>query len=147
MAATNDFQRARPAATLSALLWLGAVGCADDSVEPIVGSGDVVESTTEADVIEKVEVWLPFRAQVGNGEPKKLVLRGEDNLLDEITVEEIAVGEWRIEAPPDLDFVQHEDIEVEVPYIDMVVLELKGDDIVIKDHPAEVWNDAGADGG
>jgi len=143
----NGNPRGRRAWMVGALALLGTAGCGDDAADPIVGSGHVVESSTSADIIEKVTVSLPFRAEIGNGEPKKLVLRGEDNLLDQITVEETAVGAWRISAPQDLAFTQHDDMQVAIPYVDMVVLKIDGDDIVLKDHPADFWRDGGADGG
>ena len=133
--------------TLCALILTLAAGCGAETAEPITGSGRVVESTTEADVVQKVAVSLPFEAEIGNGEPKKLVVRGEDNLLEQISIEEIAVGEWRISAPQDLAFTQHQPMQVAIPYVDMVKLSIDGDDLVLKDHPSDFWhqNDA-ADG-
>jgi hypothetical protein len=112
-----------------------AAGCAADVQPPIMGSGKLVESTTEADVVQQVTVSLPFEARIGNGEPNKLVIRGEDNLLEQIAVVEIAVGEWRISAPQDLAFVQHEPLQVAVPYVEMVALGLDGDGLVLTQRP------------
>lgn len=144
MQAPAERERLRMGAVCTLMLAVAA-GCAADSPEPVVGSGHVIESATDADVVQKVAVSLPFEAEVGNGEPKKLVLRGEDNLLEEITVEETAVGEWRISAPQDLAFTQHEPMQIAIPYVDMVKLSLDGDDIVLTDHPSDFWHQNDAD--
>jgi hypothetical protein len=131
----------RGAGVLSTLLLLGFAACSDEVSDPIVGSEHVVESSTKADVVQKVTVSLPFRVEVGNGEPKKLLLRGEDNLIGQIAVEETAVGEWRISAPQNLAFTQHGAIEVAIPYVDMVLLALDGDDIQLTDRPEDFWHE------
>jgi hypothetical protein len=117
-----------------------AGGCAADTADPVVGSGHVVESTTNADVVEQVTVSLPFEAEIGNGEPKKLVISGEDNLLQQIKVEETAVGQWEISAPQNLAFTQHEPMQVAIPYVDMVRLSIDGDKLLLKDHPTDFWH-------
>jgi hypothetical protein len=107
---------------------LAGFGCADEnSADPIVGSGEVVERVEQAMFVEHVEISLPFHAFVVNGEPNQVLLRGEDNLLEVIHVEETLMGVWEITASHDLMFEQHEDIEIEIPYIDMVFLSLDGD--------------------
>jgi hypothetical protein len=134
-------ERLRPQfETCCALVLTLVAGCGAETAEPIMGSGHVVENATDADVIERVAVSLPFEAEIGNGEPKKLVVRGEDNLLQRITIEEIAVGEWRISAPQDLAFTQHQPMQVAIPYVDMVELSIDGDDLVLKDHPTDFWH-------
>jgi hypothetical protein len=112
--------------TLLVLLALG--GCSGgDGSDVVVGSGEVVERVEQAMFVEHVEISLPFHAYVVNGEPNQVLLRGEDNLLDLIHVEETAMGVWQIEAPPEVMFEQHEDIAIEIPYLDMVLLSLDGD--------------------
>jgi hypothetical protein len=125
---------------------LTTAACADDS-QSIVGSGHVIERKTQVDIVEKVKIVLPFRADLVNGPPKELLLRGEDNLLDQIVVEELEPSWWQLRAPLDLDFTQHSTIEIAIPYVDMVLLEIKGEDVLLKQHPSEVWHDAGSDGG
>jgi len=125
----------------TALLFaVGAVGCASDasSPAPIVGSGKVTEATFEAMFVEKVTVDLPMHAFVYNGQPRQVLVRGEDNLIDQIDVEEVDVGTWRITADPKLVFEQHQDIEIEVPYIEMVQLALDGN-VEIGDNPSGMW--------
>jgi hypothetical protein len=122
---------------------VAALGCsADATSEPIMGSGKVIESATSADVVEKVSISLPFRAQVFNGEKKELLLRGEDNLLARIAVEETAAGDWTISAPEDLAFEQHVDMQIAIPYVGMVMLALDGDDLQLMERPEAFWNDA-----
>ena len=115
------------------------LGCAGEAAEPVMGSGHVTESRTEAARIERVSVSLPFESTLWNGEPKQVVLRGEDNLIAEIAVKEVAPGEWLITAPFDLAFEQHANIEIEIPYIDMVSLFYEGE-VTLGDHPATMWN-------
>lgn len=134
MNARTQWQRPQ-LGTLCVVTLALAAGCGADADEPIVGSGHVIVTTTEADVVQKVAISLPFEAEIGNGEPKKLVIRGEDNLIEQIEVEETAVGEWRISAPQDLAFTQHEPLQVAIPYVDMVVLSLDGDDLVLSERP------------
>lgn len=116
--------------------WLA--GCASEigsDQEPIVGSQQVVERETAVSVVQSLRIRVPFAVTLQNGEPKKIVLRGEDNLLDEITVDEEAVSSWRIIAPLDLAYTQHEDIAIEVPYIDMVEVKYR-DNVEFIDYPA-----------
>jgi hypothetical protein len=121
--------------TVGALLWLG---CGDES-ENIVGSGKTQEFVTQSMFVERVTIFMPFRTVVYNGEPRKMVVRGEDNLASLITVKETDVGSWKISAPPGLRFEQHEDIEVEIPYIDMVEIAVDGKAVQFADDPAKVW--------
>jgi hypothetical protein len=129
---------------LLSLVALGGLGCTDpDAV--VVGSGNVVERVEPAMFVEGVRISLSLRALVFNGEPRQIVLRGEDNLLEQIDVREDEVGQWHISAPEALMFEQHEDIRIEVPYIDMVVLSFSGD-VELGQDPTTVWgSDAGAD--
>ncbi|MDD9940657.1 MAG: hypothetical protein OXU20_06305 [Myxococcales bacterium] len=129
------------------LAWLTAAGCGDDatSEEPVVGSGNLVESITQVMFVEELHVTLPFRANIYNGMARQIRLHGEDNLLSKITVEEVDMGEWHVVAPLDLLFEQHEDITVEVPYIEMVTIRKVGEDIELIDNPFEVWD--GQEGG
>jgi hypothetical protein len=101
----------------------------------------MTESSTEALRIDRVSVSLPFQSTLWNGERRQLVLRGEDNLIAEVTVEETAPGQWTIAAPFDLAFEQHADIEIEIPYIDMVELFYEGE-VSLGDDPIDVWDEA-----
>lgn len=101
--------------------WLS--GCASDvgsEQAPIVGSQFIVEHQTPVTVLKSLRIRVPFRVTLQNGQPKQVVVRGEDNLLEQISIDEEATDSWRIMAPLDLDFTQHEDIAIEVPYVDMV---------------------------
>jgi hypothetical protein len=130
--------------TLLSMVALGGLGCAD-SDDVVVGSGNVVERVEPAMFVEGVRISLPLRALVYDGEPRQIVLRGEDNLLEQIDVREDDVGQWQISASQKVMFEQHEDIRIEVPYIDMVELSFGGD-VELGDDPTRVWRtDAGAD--
>ena len=96
------------------------VACAGDEKEVLVGSGQVVERTTEVMTVSELKVALPFEGKVSNGVAGSITLRGESNLLDRIEVRERAVSKWEIVAPSDLMFEQHDDIEISVPFIEMV---------------------------
>lgn len=112
--------------------------CASDvgsDLEPIVGSQQIIERSTEVSVVQSLRIRVPFAVTVENGEPKQIVLRGEDNLLDQIHVEEEAVSSWRIVAPLDLEYTQHTDIAIEVPYIDMVEVKYR-DNVRFIDYPS-----------
>jgi hypothetical protein len=119
----------QPLSVTIALLASCLCNCASDvgaEDSPLVGSEQVSERETEVSVVESLRIRVPFKVTVQNGEPKKIVLRGEDNLLDRITVEEESVSHWRIIAPLDLEHRQHEDIAIEVPFIDMVEVQYGG---------------------
>ena len=117
------------------------IGCGEgDETKPLVGSGHVVERVEQAMFVERVRISLPFHALVANGDPKQVVLRGEDNLLDQITIEEVNPGVWHINAPEGLQFEQHEDMRVELPYLGMVSLTLSGD-VELEDNPSGMWRD------
>jgi hypothetical protein len=138
-------ERAHPQlGTLCAVILALAGGCAADASEPIVGSGRMAERTTDTSNVEKVTVSLPFEAEIGNGEPNRLVVRGEDNLLERIEITEATPGVWRISAAQNLAFTQHEPMQVAIPYVDMVELSLDGDDLVLKDHPSDFWHQGNA---
>ena len=96
------------------------VACAGDEKEVLVGSRNVVERTTEVMTVSELKVALPFEGKVSNGVAGSITLRGESNLLDRIEVRERAVSKWEIVAPSDLMFEQHDDIEISVPFIEMV---------------------------
>jgi hypothetical protein len=113
-------------------------GCGDGT-ETVVGSGQTQELTTESMFVQHVTIFMPFRTMVFNGEPRKLIVRGEDNLISLITVKEIDVGTWKISAPPGLHFEQHQDVELEIPYIDMVEIAVDGKAVQFADEPAKVW--------
>jgi hypothetical protein len=118
---------------------LAVLGCSSDASEPIVGSGHLTESRTATSRVERVSVSLPFEATLWNGEDDQVLVRGEDNLIAEITVEEIAPGEWLIAAPFDMAFEQHMNVEIEIPYIHMVALWYEGN-VILGEHPSTVWN-------
>jgi len=135
--------RARTSPALAALATLGllALGCGDgNEAKPVIGSGHVVERVEGAMVVERVRISLPFHTLVANGEPKQVLLRGEDNLLDQITTEEVQPGVWHISAPDGLQFEQHDDMRVELPYLGMVFLSLSGD-VELEDNPSGMWRD------
>ena len=96
------------------------VACAGGEQEVLVGSGQVVERMTEVMTVSELKVALPFEGKVSNGVAGSITLRGESNLLDRIEVRERAVSKWEIVAPSDLMFEQHDDIEISVPFIEMV---------------------------
>lgn len=130
-------------ACVGAGLALLSVACASDDSKPaVVGSGKVQELTIEAMFVERVSISLPFHTLVYNGEPRKLMVRGEDNLIKRITVKEIEVGKWQFSAPNDVMFTQHADIELEIPYIDMVEIGVDNKHVEFVDKPAMVWTGA-----
>lgn len=131
-------------ATLWLVGWMLAACGSDDgaSGEEIIGSGELDEAITEAMFVESVRVDLPFEATIYNGEERQVRLYGEDNLLPHITVTEVEAGAWEISAPSDLMFEQHDEIEIEVPYIEMVSITVVGrDHITFGDNPYEVWHE------
>lgn len=116
--------------------WL--VGCASDvqsDQEAIVGSRQVIEHSTPVEVVRSLRIRVPFRVSLQAGAPKQILLRGENNLLDEIVVEEDAVDSWRIEAPLVLRFTQHDEIAITVPYIDMVEIKYNSNNVRFIDKP------------
>ena len=117
--------------------WLSLVavgGCASDDEEtPVVGSGNVTDVTTDVQTVEVATIDLRFETEIYDGDPGAILLRGEDNLLDFITVEEVAVGEYEISAPVDFEFEQHDPIEVYIPFLEMVRLDTFGDNITVVD--------------
>ena len=133
-----------PALAMASMLALLASGCGEgDETEPLIGSDHVVERVQQAMFVERVRISLPFHALVANGAPKQVLLRGEDNLLDQITTEEVNPGVWHISAPAGLQFEQHQDVRVELPYLDMVFISLSGN-AELEDNPSGMWrNDAG----
>ena len=123
--------------------WLS--GCGRVDADPVVGSNTIEALTTDSMFVERVRIALPFRTIVHNGEPRKLVIRGEDNLISLIDVSETEVGRWSIDAPYDLQFEQHQDIDLEIPYIDMVSITVDRDTVTFADEPGKVWT-AGEEG-
>ena len=126
----------------------GDDGGADDAV---VGSGDVTERIVPAMFVEHVTIDIPFRATVYSGDAQQIRIEGEDNLIALIDVEEVGErnGRWEITAP-DIAFVQHDDIRIEIPFIEMVYISLRGASVKFSDEPAGVQDagppdDAGAD--
>jgi hypothetical protein len=125
---------------LALTMTAGLAGCGDSDEDPIVGSGNVTEQSVDAMFVETVRISMPFRAVVYNGEENKVVVRGEDNLIAEIDVVETEMSDWEIVAPHNLDFEQNEDVEIEIPFIDMVEISIDGD-ISFADDPIRVWNE------
>jgi hypothetical protein len=122
--------------------WLCA--CASEvgsEQSPVIGSERVIEREIPVSVVQSLRIRVPFKVTLQNGEPKKIVLRGEDNLLERITVEEESVSSWRIVAPLDLEYRQHEDIAIEVPYIDMVEVKYRNN-VRFIDYPAVSTHEA-----
>lgn len=112
-------------------------GCASDvglDQAPIVGSRQIIERQTPVAILKSLRIRVPFRVTLQNGPPKRVILRGEDNLIEQISIDEEAINSWRIMAPLDLEFTQHEDIAIEVPYIDMVEVKYR-DNVRFIDKP------------
>jgi hypothetical protein len=130
---------------LAVACWLAACG-GGSSAAPIIGSGKVVESKTATMVVESVQIYLPFKAVVHNGSARQIVITGEDNLISKITVDEPSVSKWEIVAPEDLQFEQHDDLQIDIPYIDMVEIMYSGD-LTFADQPLTVWHPDGGTGG
>ncbi|HKU36709.1 MAG TPA: DUF2807 domain-containing protein [Polyangiales bacterium] len=117
-----------------------ATACASETADDaIIGSRKLKALTTDTTFVQSVTIFLPFDTIVRNGELHKLVVRGEDNLIDRIAVEETAAGKWRISAPMDMNFEQHDGVEVEIPYIDMVEIRVDSERVEFADEPATVW--------
>lgn len=124
--------------------WLA--GCGDSGGNIITGSHHVVSKTTPTAVIEKVTIWLPFKAIIHNGTARKIVIQGEDNLVAEIDVKEVAVSDWQLTAPEGLKFEQHNDLQISIPFIDMVEISYDGP-LVFADQPLEARKQAPGDAG
>ncbi len=135
----------RYAAALVIGCWLAACG-GSSSAAPIVGSGKVVSKTFNTMVVESVQLYIPFKAVVHNGTARQIVIKGEDNLVSKISVNEMAVSKWEIVAPEDLQFEQHSDLQIDIPYIDMVEIMYSGD-VTFADQPLSVWHPDGGAGG
>ena len=119
-------------------------GCASDvaSEQTIVGSNVIAEHETPVSVLETLRLRLPFKVSLRNGDMKKVVLRGEDNLIDQISVDENPVRSWHIMAPLDLKYLQHVEIEIEVPFIDMVEVRYNDDNVRLIDQPGSFMREA-----
>jgi len=126
-----------------ALLGVGVLlvaACANEQPgDPIVGSGNMQELTFDATSVVRVTIMLPFDTLVYNGEPGKLRVRGEDNLISYIDVDEVGSGEWRISTPERMRCEQHQKVEVEIPYIDMVDFRVDAEHVAFADDPVAVW--------
>jgi hypothetical protein len=85
----------------------------------------VVKNTTVS-TVKKLKVRLPYDSVLANGPAEQLQLRGEDNLLERIRIEEAAPGEWAVLAPLNLTFEQHAQVLVFAPFADMIELEYAG---------------------
>jgi len=130
--------------------WQGALGlaallgaCSNDTSEPepIIGSNHLAQEVVEVASVEHVRVDMPFRAIIYDGEPQQVRLEGEDNLLELIEVNQLEVREWEIVAPHDIRFEQHADVEIYVPYIEMVEINVSGDLIEFGDDPLAVTHE------
>jgi hypothetical protein len=129
-------------ATLLAVGWL--VACGSDSNAVIVGSRHVISKTTPTMVVESVHIYIPFKAVVHNGAAHQIVVKGEDNLLAKVSVDEVSVAKWEIVASEDLKFEQHSDLQIEIPFIDMVEITYSGDLKFADDPLKAVHEHAGA---
>ena len=119
-----------------AMLALGltaAAGCSND--DPIVGSGVVAERVEPVAVVEQMRVSIGFETVVIEGEPRQIVIRGEDNLIDHIVVEEIGTRSYELSVPSGVLFEQHEEVVLEVPFEDMVSFTAFGENIEIERAP------------
>jgi hypothetical protein len=124
--------------------WLA--GCASDvgtEEAPIVGSHQIIERQTPVAILKSLRIRVPFRVTLQNGQPKQIMLRGEDNLIAQISIDEEGINSWRIVAPLDLDFMQHDDIAIEVPYIDMVEVKYR-DNVRFIDKPGSFISELAA---
>ena len=128
----------RTLAMLFAVVPLSLVGCGDEEPEVVVGSRELITVTTDVQFVESVRISMPFKARVFNGPPRQVMLRGEDNLVGLIEVVETEVSHYEIRASYALAFEQHDDIEIELPYIDMVEIRVDGT-VEFEDQPSEVW--------
>lgn len=132
----------------AALIGVGALlGYACAMEEPravVVGSRQMDALTIDAPFVEHVSIALPFQTLVYNGEPGKFVTRGEDNLIRQIDVRETSAGKWKISAPSDIEFEQHADVELEVPFIQMIKISVDAEHVDFADNPGN-WM-AGHDG-
>jgi len=117
-------------------VWL-ATACASDTEASLVGSMHIVEKEVPIAVVEELRIVLPFEATVKNTGEKRILLRGEDNLLSEIEVNEVSMSHWTITADVGAKVTQHGAIEIEVPFIDMVSV-TTGSNVTFLDKPAAV---------
>jgi hypothetical protein len=121
--------------------WL-ATACAsetEDEAPTLVGSNHVVQKEVPVAVVTELRIVLPFTANVKNTGEKRILVRGEDNLLAEIDVQEQSMSHWAITADASLKATQHSPIEIEVPFIDMVSV-TTGANVTFLDKPATVRN-------
>jgi hypothetical protein len=122
------------------------LACKEGKPQPIVGSDHVVAKTMATMVVESVGIFIPFKAVVHNGAARKIVVRGEDNLLSHITIRETSVSHWEIVAPYDFPFKQHSDMQIEIPFLDMVQISYDAD-LMFADKPFETVRQNTADAG
>jgi hypothetical protein len=97
-------------------------------------------------IVQSVRISTPFKTTVANGQARQIVLHGEDNLVSQIKVHETSVSKWEIIAPLNLQFEQHEDLMIEIPFIDMVSISYNGHVKFLND-PFKVWREKDVDGG
>jgi hypothetical protein len=103
-------------------------GCVADGgdVDAVVGSNNLVVKNTTVNTLKKLKVRLPYDSVLANGPAEQLQLRGEDNLLEHIRIQEAAPGEWEVLAPLNMTFEQHEQVLVFAPFANMIELEYAG---------------------
>jgi hypothetical protein len=118
---------------------LGA--CAASSSKELVGSSHVISKTTPAMVVESVDIAMPFNGVVHDGSPREILIKGEDNLLSQLTIRETSVSNWQIKAPPGLMFTQHSDFQIYVPFVNMVRISYNDGDLTFADQPFEAKRD------
>lgn len=120
--------------------WVAAACASDtDDATTLVGSNHVVEKEVPVAVVAELRIVLPFTSNVKNTDQKRILLRGEDNLVEEIDVQEQSMSHWAITADQSLKVTQHSPIEIEVPFIDMVNV-TTGANVKFLDNPATVRN-------
>lgn len=98
----------------------GVLAACGDEADPIIGSGNVVDRVSPVMIVEKLRIVLPFDTLVVRGEAGRITVRADDNLLDYIDIRERSVSDWEIVAPMDLVFEQSHEVQIEVPFVDMV---------------------------
>lgn len=132
---TRHFNSTTHTVIALAVLGLGLTswaGCGNSDDDPIVGSGVVDERVETVAIVEQLRLEIGLDVVVMEGEPEQIIIRGEDNLIDHIVFEETAVGAYDLSIPAGLSFEQHDDIEIEVPFIDMVNFTAIGENVDIQ---------------
>ncbi|HKP62671.1 MAG TPA: hypothetical protein VJV78_38310 [Polyangiales bacterium] len=125
------------AALIGITTFLGYACAMEEPRDVVVGSRHMDALSIDAPFVEHVSIALPFQTLVYNGEPGKFVARGEDNLIRQIEVKETSAGKWQISAPFDIEFEQHADVELEVPFMHMIKISVDAEHVDFADNPSD----------